>query len=333
MAALGAVYLDLARRGTADEPRQPSPLLHSLVIIASCIFVVTALLVDYTYGRVVFTLAAIEDPRPTAYVRLETDDDIETPANNLSKPPLKPITSSISDTIAHLQVHGGGRLSRFRGIGIFALYMVATAVLILPIGGFFALTLGSTGVFFAIFLVGVMLINLEVAWIHTMISRPSQKSLWSRIPAFRKAWVKLAPAAFLQSLAGQLVLSALFFLYKKLPQTGNSATLLIAIGWSILCILINTFVTMSISVVFIRIAASMLPEDEEAIVPFDRTFGHLNPEVSVQAKFGVVDAVRSVDWNSMKRLLKVMGWYFFLMTAVTVVYILFCFGLYGVIRH
>jgi len=60
------------------------------------------------------------------------------------------------------------------------------------------------------------------------------------------------------------------------------------------------------TVAMVRVAASMLPEEDETIVPFDRTFGGLTtPEIiGGQGKIGIVEAWRSFNWECRRRLLR-----------------------------
>ena len=56
-----------------------------------------------------------------------------------------------------------------------------------------------------------------------------------------------------------------------------------------------------------RVQASMLPEEDESIVPFDRTFGgKVIPEVvGGSGKIGMLTAWKTFDWNARVRLLKI----------------------------
>jgi hypothetical protein len=62
-------------------------------------------------------------------------------------------------------------------------------------------------------------------------------------------------------------------------------------------------------VTMVRVAASMLPEEDETIIEFDRTFqGRTTPEiVGGQGKIGMVEAWKSYPKNSRLRLLKLIA--------------------------
>jgi hypothetical protein len=81
------------------------------------------------------------------------------------------------------------------------------------------------------------------------------------------------------------------------------------------------------TMVFTRIAASMLPEEDETIVPFDRTFGgKVTPEILVGGRVGILDAWNSFDWSSRIRYLKVIGKSLLINTAVGTVFGLILLG-------
>lgn len=86
-------------------------------------------------------------------------------------------------------------------------------------------------------------------------------------------------------------------------------------------------------VTMVRVAASMLPEEDETIIEFDRTFqGRTTPEIiGGQGKIGIVEAWKSYPRNSRVRLLKLMAkvaaisaaaWLLFVMVLVAETHLL-----------
>jgi hypothetical protein len=73
----------------------------------------------------------------------------------------------------------------------------------------------------------------------------------------------------------------------------------------------------------VRVAASMLPGDDEPIVPFDRTFsGKTKSTVTGSSgRISLLDAWKTFTWPSCVRLLKVVGKIFAMEMAVL---LLFC---------
>lgn len=285
------------------------------------------------------TLAAIEDPNPDVYVRIDADvnapksDDDDENDPEVPAPQSKPITSSLRTTIAHLRARAG-RWSQLRGLRMYLLTRVATRLITSPLsailGGFFVSHV------IARFVAEIVLANLTMAWVHIVISEPSTKRFFQRIPG-RKTWIKIAPVAALRSLASQftMFIPLIVGYSTKVLKNGGAVnpavpsdelppTNVVAgtLGVAALNLVLYLLVDMPAHVTFIRVAASMLPEDDETIVPFDRTFGgKVTPEIVGGAgKIGIVDAWRSFDWASRVRFVKVVGKVFLMVAAVALVF-------------
>ncbi|KAH8690030.1 ubiquitin-conjugating enzyme/RWD-like protein [Talaromyces proteolyticus] len=326
---LAAVANYLVRRGTdgSDEDK-PFPVLgFSIFVLTLVILAITSGCLDYIYGKVVATLAAVEDPNPDVYVRIETDATVETGINDAELPPPKPITRSLGSTLAHLKSRAG-RLSRFRGIRLYLLIVLIVNLVASPI----AAILGGSLVGNALgqFIAELLVANLRVGWIHIVISEPSTKSLWSRLPAWRKTIWKIAPAAAIRSVASQvatfvpLLIASSSSLMASPSDIAPTTFVSSGLGLSALYLALYVLIQMPAEVTFIRVAASMLPEDDEAIVPFDRSFGgKVTPEiVGGQGKIGIVDAWRSFNWGSRMRFLNIVGRVFLLQMAVSFIFAL-----------
>ena len=74
------------------------------------------------------------------------------------------------------------------------------------------------------------------------------------------------------------------------------------------------------TVTMVRVAASMLPEEDETIVSFDRSFGgKVTPAIiGGQGKVGIVEAWRSFPRSSRARLLKLLAKVVLIVMAVWV---------------
>jgi len=72
------------------------------------------------------------------------------------------------------------------------------------------------------------------------------------------------------------------------------------------------------TVTVVRVAASMLPEEYETIVPFDRSFGgKVTPSIVGGAgKIGMLEAWKTFTWPSRVRLLKLVIKVFAILVAV-----------------
>ena len=149
----------------------------------------------------------------------------------------------------------------------------------------------------------------QMAWVHLVIADKSPRSTHRRMLGFQH-WPKIAPAAALCNLLDSAAFSTAKFA-----------------GWTIMDILSNRdsknfprfIVTIILSIflllaslparaVFARVAASMLPEEDDPIVPFDRTFGgNVRPEsVGGSGKLGLADAWITFEWPARIRYLKII---------------------------
>lgn len=270
----------------------------------------------------------IETPTATAFKTEGTDsDEIDAPLlsedqksekSKLVEADLflvkqKPITSKIRTTIKHLRAQAGP-LARFRGLHVSIIYHLLHGGIV----GFFAAHVVSHPIarpFIAV-LASIALCRLQMTWTHIVISNPSNKSWFRRIPsraAVRNILVPTAVFAIAEQ-AAIYVPGALFVLasqafneeiHENVARAQNIALLemfligLIGIGIFVL-VVIPADVTLK------RVQASMLPEEDESIVPFDRTFaGKVKPEIlGGSGAVSMLDAWKSFDRSARLRLMK-----------------------------
>jgi len=317
-----------------------SPLQMSLIIGTAFAFAAAIFSIQYTYGMVVATLAIVEDPQPEHYSPInsndEEGDDVTKAVNNPNADVLivrpKPITSKLRTTIRHLRARAG-RLSPFRGLGLFLIWGFCRAILVS------ILSFGASGPCIVRSIAQIAselaLSTLELAWVHVVISEPSAKPLYKRIPGPR-SWVKIAPAVALRATASQvcfLLPAYLGTVLNVFRPDGNGILLLpshdrsphaalAALAVIILSVALTFLIEIPAAVTMVRVAASMLPDDDEAIVPFDRTFGgKVEPAVvGGSGKIGLLDAWKTFTWPSRVRLLKVLGKVFGMLIAVVVLF-------------
>lgn len=243
------------------------------------------------------------------------------------------ITSKIGTTIKHLRARAG-YWSRFRGFSIFVVYAIAQS-LVVHLLTVSLVTHRLMGHIIATFIADVILCRFEMAWVHIVISEPSPLPWYKRVPGGFKPWKKIVGAAALKSAACNLAIALLaifacrpsishLYMAPNTPMTEAQAeqTLLDSAIFLLMCPTL-TLITAPAIVTFVRVAASMLPEQDEPIVPFDRTFdGKVIPEaVGGSGKIGVVDAWRTFDRSSWIRLLKLLGKFFALQEAVTILFV------------
>lgn len=174
------------------------------------------------------------------------------------------------------------------------------------------------GQFFVQFFISMLLATWQMAWVHIVISEPSPKRFYQRIPSYRK-WIRIAPAvatetaltyaAFLMPMAiAQLAGWTQVTEDPNRPDQTARKELIRFLTISALPAILALAVSVPARVIFIRVAASMLPEEDESIVPFDRSFGgKVQPEiVGGSGKIGLMEAWNSFDWNSRVRFVKVV---------------------------
>ena len=247
----------------------------------------------------------------------------------------KPITTSLCNSMRHLKQRGG-RLARFRGLSIFVVYhfVVFRAAELLAFATPIPLAVATV-------LSSVLFARLRTAWVHIVISEPSSKYWFRRLPTW-KSWKKVAlPTAILVicqqiTIALPAGLSVAFGLARfSDPQqfadmSDSERKLLLVKGFAVL--LLGIFCAVAIvvpaQVTLTRVQASLISEEDETIVPFDRSFGgRVVPEiVGGSGVIGILDAWKTFDWNSRVRLLKLYGKVMLIQFAVTFTMVLVIFS-------
>lgn len=159
-----------------------------------------------------------------------------------------------------------------------------------------------------------------MTWIHVIISEPSSKRWYERIPRpFLRTWKKIAPAVAIWAVSSQVVtilpllVTNSFGVLRRLGDPDYDPGMKDAYAGTgqlffAMLLTVALFVLLQIpaTVAMVRVAASMLPEEDETIVPFDRTFGGLTtPEIiGGQGKIGIVEAWKSFNGECRRRLLR-----------------------------
>lgn len=319
--------VELASEHFQKHPKQPSKQppeiqlsgwLVALFFATLIAFVLISWSIEYTYGMVVTTLAAVEDSNPDIYVRIDGDVDPNKPVDavepELAAPP-KPVTSKLRTTIKHLRARAGP-WSRFRGMSMFLTYLFARGFLL----GMMPFDMDQfIPQFIFQMVVGILLANLQLAWVHIVISEPSPKRFYQRIPGY-KAWLKIAPVVAFEHAVAGLAFYVPLVLTKACggldglnpaPEDGvpPAQTLRQALTVVALPSLLSLIVSIPARVIFIRVAASMLPEEDESIVPFDRSFGgKVTPAIlGGSGKLSITDAWKTFDRAARIRFLKAVG--------------------------
>ncbi|KAK2846410.1 hypothetical protein FQN49_005749 [Arthroderma sp. PD_2] len=348
----------LQKRGEARTMDDSQYVLGiAALTVTTLIFLGVVIAIEYTYGMVVATLIMVEDPNPETATALPSlpsyvdavDDSRKAIIDDKQVPDLsetkglsahhQPITSKFRSTILHLRARAGP-WSRFRGFGFFLFYSFARTVL--------TNVFKFAGPLAAPLIADVVTSTLALGWVHAVIAAPSSKSWYQRIPSLRKNWLKIAPAVAISSLASELtffipIVIGFCFGTFRLDDNGllvtspsNSKVIGSAVLAVVLSLALAFLIDVPAKVVMIRVSASLLPADDETIVPFDRTFdGKVNPaDVQGSGKIGLCDAWKTFSWASYRRLLialvKISA---MLITTCLVFGIIFCFEFFTFGKH
>jgi len=306
----------------------------AMLATTAVVFFIASAAIEYTFGRLIPTLLMVESPQALLYEPLDTIDP-DAPINKNADPELvlvkqKPITSSFRATIKHLQAKAGFR-ARFRGIALYVVYSIVLSSVAKFIGVFLPFGLHIIAPIFAT----VLLANASLAWTHIVISDPSPKPWYRRLPE-RRMWKKVAGPTAMLAIAEQLAivipvaLAGACGLGDINPGTAHDmapgeARIVALKGFGLLALsaVLGLGLVIPANVTLTRVQASLLADDQESIVPFDRSFGgKVIPEIVGGS--GVVsnlDAWKTFDWSARIRLIKAYVKVFFMQFALTMLFI------------
>ncbi|KAE8141529.1 hypothetical protein BDV38DRAFT_237035, partial [Aspergillus pseudotamarii] len=327
MASVGSVLISQghelisARLQSRGQPQNSSYLWqwvgHSVVIVTALAFGLAFFWVEYTCNHVIATLAAVEDSNPDIYVRLdcEASNDSCDPngAEPTAAPATKPITRGLRSAVKHLRARGGIR-SCFRGFRMYVAFTGWDMGLGFILPAFLpVMTHSPISVFLGRFVASMFLATWHMAWVHLVIADPSPRSSYRRMLGHRY-WLRIAPAAALYN----SLMCATFSLPIAAAELSHGTVMNVTspnpeklLGFLVKGILpAILFLVLSIPAraIFTRVAASMLPEEDDPIVPFDRPFGGKVKPATVGGDSGhlsLQDAWTSFDRAARIRYVKV----------------------------
>ena len=223
-----------------------------------------------------------------------------------------PITSKLRTAVKHLR-SVAGPLARFRGLHVAILYHVVHG---LAVNVFSPRGPGFTRIIVSV-AVTTLLWRIQMAWTHIVISNPSKKAWYRRLPSLATAKKAVLPTAIyaLAQQASIYIPIALFSLAANQfqhpevygnPDTVRKIAIIQAFVFVIISILCVFAILIPAEVTLKRVQASMLPEEDETIVPFDRTFGgKVKPELlGGSGAVSMLDAWKTFDREARWRLLK-----------------------------
>ncbi|KAL5114183.1 hypothetical protein ACEQ8H_007931 [Pleosporales sp. CAS-2024a] len=333
-----AVYISSADAATTAEPVEVPTWGVVLLYVSVWVAMVGVTMVSYMIGQVITTLCMVESPvtaitvSPSAHEIADKEEKetlLET-GPTITLVNQKPITSSIRGTIKHLVAHAG-RFARFRGYKIHVLHAILFSIVSTFLSAALPFVPGQGIVVAAVS--GAVVANIHAAWTHKVVSLPTQKSFCQRLPS-KASWKTLAlpaaieaamPTVSLYLTAGVGMLMGLHKLQDKNMAELSSKQLaclavrmLITLVFAVTC---SLFLCLPAKVTLVRIEASLLPEDEETIVPFDRTFGGqlVSQMMGGSGTISFLGAWRSFNWEARRRLIKLFVKGFVIMTGMVLV--------------
>ncbi|WQF80246.1 hypothetical protein CDEST_05260 [Colletotrichum destructivum] len=299
----GAVY----KRAFDETPHQAElPAWTYAVYLADfLVFLPLILWTTYTLHQIYPIFAIVEDENPPAYdpVNLAEDDGAILSAGPEARPdgpvPITKdvtggrsttVTSSIRSIHRLLKTHGGWR-ANFRGFAVYLVQSAATTALF----GIFSAFLPDMLASLATLLAALSLVQLSAAWVHIIITPSSPQHFWQRLPPFKRAFDATArPVAaqwFAEQLATWVPIAIGWAIGMDLPNMqyggsgSNTPQFHTSDAWksivvTLVSIGIQIIVVIPAHVVLVRVQASLLPEEANTIIPFDRSFeGKVEPRV------------------------------------------------------
>ena len=236
----------------------------------------------------------------------------------LVKRPL--ITSSLRKARRHLTAHGGFA-ALFRGLGLFVTYQLVAGLHRALVNHYLLSRSFWISSFISDVLASVIVSRLMTAWTHIVISQPSSQWWGKRLPK-AKIFLQIAKLTAIWALAEQATIfvpagfSGIIGLPTDLAKLGNGSmvvdqrTAMIisakALGVFLVALATVALIQVPATVALTRVQASMLPETELSIVPFDRTFdGRVMPtSEGGRGQLGMLEAWKTFDWAARRHLFK-----------------------------
>ncbi|KFA67732.1 hypothetical protein S40285_00941 [Stachybotrys chlorohalonatus IBT 40285] len=280
----------LYKRATepGSEPNQYElPSWTWLVVLLGLAIVFPALLwLDYTVEKVWPVFAMVEDENPPPYEPVALDDSA---AVDTAEPVMHGESGAVSSSargIHRLLMANGGIRANFRGFFCLAAQVLLTVLLM----GFFVGTLGPIYTPLATLIASLTLVQFSTAWVHIIITRPSELHFWSRLPPFSRTfnatWQAVCLFWFATEIHRGLPRLLVYVFNLQNPGLVHPRDLDSSLAWGVPVIVITSllsfvFIIIPAQVVLIRVQASLLPADAETIISFDRSFqGLVEPAIA-----------------------------------------------------
>lgn len=316
---LASAGMSIAKRAASDGDKdvtvQLPPWVFLTIILTGLVFLPVFLVTGYTLSCVYPTLAIVEDPNPPAYEPVSLSDDVDNPNAAARLGEQRLVTSNIR-SINRLLYSVGGWRANFRGLACSLAIGVSKSF----VGGLFeALPLIPS--FVGTLIATLALVQLYTAWVHIVISPPNPLPFWKRLPPFRKTFEATSIpvaifwlATLIATSIPYLVATAINLPLWDFRQHNDAPAYDSSLAWktplvSIIYLVLILALVIPAHVVLVRVQASLLPPDEDAILPFDRSFGGTIEPAVVDGKGYATwtNALKTFPRSSWVRLYSLLG--------------------------
>lgn len=291
--------------GPDDNIKYLPPWFALLLVANIILFFPVYIYIQYTLGNVYPVLAIIEDENPPAYEPVSLNEEAQPGAASVGQHGGTPVTASIRAT-DRLMASTGGLFARFRGIFVLAVAQFSAAFLADIFTGVIGSLLSPVGSLLAL----LATVQFSTGWVHIVMSHPTEKSNWKRIPSFKRTfdatwqpmvlyWAAFEITRWIPMLLGFV----LNYHLPKLTDRGDGLSLEVHDGdiWKAILLLatrtiLSFVILIPAKIVLFRIQASLLPEDDDPVVPFDRSF---QQQVDPAVVDGKGYATMAIAWSTL----------------------------------
>ncbi|KAL7931369.1 hypothetical protein V8C35DRAFT_310235 [Trichoderma chlorosporum] len=277
---------------------------------------------NYTLPRVYPVFAIVQDKKQGEHDPIGLGNVADERAHNFNSidNPNR-INSSSPAAIYRLLIDTDGFLANFRGFSCALLQGVVTAYPVVIAARYVPWPFG----FPARLLPALAMVQFSTLWLHLIISKPSPRSFWRRVPSFRRTFHATWRAVVIHWASVEITRWLPYWIASSMgvgwpcfnllmPDNIYQFRIDIATGDMVLyskCALVilvtiigSICLVVPSQVVLMRIQASLLPIEDDAIIPFDRSFdGKVVPSVVGGRGYATMsDAFYTFTWSSWKNL-------------------------------
>jgi hypothetical protein len=147
----------------------------------------------------------------------------------------------------------------------------------------------------------LLLVQIYTLWTHIVLTHPSSKFIWQRIPPFMATLRTVGPALILLRAAKALPVSLVMAVYGSKSMDGRKSFLDAIIGNMLVQEVFRAITVVPAHMVLIRVQASLLLADEKTIVPLDEALNGDNKGEGSEV-IGIKEAWKTFARDAWRRL-------------------------------